>query len=509
MVGELILSGPVSDALKLRLSTRYSDMEGFFRNEAVPTPGLGGRNPLERDVTPATDLVLRGTALFDPNDTYHARLKVNYEDLDITGPNPASQIVYCPDGTNGVPPLNIAFIGQDDCKLDKTIYLSWPDPAFFPGISNNGVPFFGYDQVLASLDQDIKLNDSWTLTSLTGYHELNEDYLFVASVISASTILMSDSAFETDQFTQEFRLTSDYADSPLNYMVGAFYQNANQKAIVHLRGNTFFRLPATLQQVNHDIDIEAISLFGQAKWNINPQLELAVGARWTDEERNDTQTNFNPGSGPRTCPDPGPKGRVRSHRAGSNIDVQAHRRPDVVRRIQDRSQVRLVQRRRLCAANVADLVRRRRGRRWRNRPEGSVDGPVFGECRALLLRIQQPPGRGERDQRRNGSPATSYSNAASAEVYGVDFDASYAPENVAGLTLSTALAYNHARYVSFPNAPCGNGETIPQGCDQVLNPTTGRYTSQDLSGEPLVRAPEWSGYVGFDYQRPVGAGHEF
>ncbi len=75
-----------------------------------------------------------------------------------------------------------------------------------------------------------------------------------------------------------------------------------------------------------------------------------------------------------------------------------------------------------------------------------------------------------------------------------------------GLRVQAAVNYNHARYGSFPNAPCGNGQTIGQGCDQLLNPTTGRYSAQDLAGKALVRAPEWMGTLGFTYDLPLSAG---
>jgi iron complex outermembrane receptor protein len=91
-------------------------------------------------------------------------------------------------------------------------------------------------------------------------------------------------------------------------------------------------------------------------------------------------------------------------------------------------------------------------------------------------------------------------------VKGIEADLSYRPEFANGLTLSAAANYNRARYTKFPNAPCGNGQTIAEGCNQLFNPTTGRFTSQDLGGRPLVRAPDWSLYGAFDYQMPIGHG---
>ena len=96
-------------------------------------------------------------------------------------------------------------------------------------------------------------------------------------------------------------------------------------------------------------------------------------------------------------------------------------------------------------------------------------------------------------------------NAASANVEGVDFDVTYSPPRIEHLTLQGAFNYNRSRFREFNNAPCGNGQTIGEGCDQLRNPATGRFTSQDLAGQPLVRAPDWTASLGFDYETPIGS----
>src|SRR5690606_16898846 len=52
-----------------------------------------------------------------------------------------------------------------------------------------------------------------------------------------------------------------------------------------LLGNTAYGLPTYLNKGFQTIDVEARSVFGQVIWNLTPNLELAGGARWTDEER--------------------------------------------------------------------------------------------------------------------------------------------------------------------------------------------------------------------------------
>src|SRR5262249_32845130 len=92
---------------------------------------------------------------------------------------------------------------------------------------------------------------------------------------------------------------------------------------------------------------------------------------------------------------------------------------------------------------------------------------------------------------------------AAAEVYGVDFDFSFNPRAIDGLTIGGAVNWNHARFTDFPNAQCYSGQSIPQGCNDNLNTATGRYTAQDLTGNPLIRAPEWQINGTIDYELPV------
>ncbi|RYG03699.1 MAG: TonB-dependent receptor, partial [Caulobacteraceae bacterium] len=127
-----------------------------------------------------------------------------------------------------------------------------------------------------------------------------------------------------------------------------------------------------------------------------------------------------------------------------------------------------------------------------------------------------------------GLPKLSTENAGAARVYGVDFDVSYQPREIEGLSLRAAVNWNKAKFTSFVGAPCAGGQTFAEGCNltpRPLNPAdnfdayalaagihfddpvTGDpfvYSAQDLSGTPLPRAPEWQASFGIDYELPVG-----
>jgi iron complex outermembrane receptor protein len=503
-VGELILSGPVSDTLKLRLATRYSDQDGWFRNATIASPALGGMTPTNRRISPERSLILRGTALFDPTDAYSARLKVNYSRDKVDNATPA-QIAYCPDGTGAAPGVNIPFIAGDDCKLDKNIHTAWFLPSAYPNIRNGGVPFADTRQAFGTLEQNLKVGEGLTLTSVTGGYTMTQHVLYPGGTAEAAVSIGTDNNFNLRDFTQEVRLTSDYA-GPTNFTLGAFYERGLQKNFVTLRGDTAIRLPALLQSVTNTIDIRSFSLFGQVRFKPTPELEIAPGVRWTHEKRTHEELNFNPGSGPLgrvNLPDP----NLDSNNVSPELTVTYTPSDDLT--------VFGAFKTGFKSGSFNTIQFTAPGARAAFNPEKVKGGEVGVKGRALDRRLRfnlagyyyhytgLQVGANELT---NGTIALRTINAASANVKGVDFDVSYAPEGLDGLSLYAAVNYNRARYGSFSNAPCGNGQTLAQGCNQLLNAATGRLTSQDLSGRRLVRAPTWSGNVGFDYDAPIRSG---
>lgn len=509
--GEVIASGPVTDSLGLRLAMRYSDKDGFFRNvvDAAETAGIlnpltsGSIDPLDRRVTPTKDLLIRGTALLDTGSGFSSRLKISYQNMQQDGTWPALQGTNCPEGTGGIPPLNIQFIG-DNCRLDRNIAAAWPDPSVWDSsLRNNAKPFNNLEQLLVSVENNLQITDELHLNLLSGYYTAEQNYLYLAGFATIIP-LVADSDFLTDQMTQEVRLTSSF-DSPMNFVVGGFLQKAQQKTRVKLAGNPAVGFPALSQVNHHMIDIDSLSVFGQLIWKITPELEFAPGARWTDETRKHRQINFLASSGPL-----GESDLLDPRVSSSNVSPEAT----------------------LTWTPTNDLTvfaAYKTGFK-----SGSFNGTIFADPTTAASFGDEKVKGGELGLKTrlaggqiNFNAAGYYYrysdlqvgageirgqeiinrtlNAASADVYGVDLDASYAPYSLPGLKLQAAVNYNHARYASFPNAPCGNGQTEAEGCNQLMNPMTGTFTAQDLKGRRLVRAPSWMGTLAADYTLPVGS----
>ncbi|WP_336969906.1 TonB-dependent receptor domain-containing protein [Sphingobium aromaticiconvertens] len=88
-------------------------------------------------------------------------------------------------------------------------------------------------------------------------------------------------------------------------------------------------------------------------------------------------------------------------------------------------------------------------------------------------------------------------NAGSAEIYGIDADASFRASD--DLTLTMGAAWLHARYDAFPNASLVEMPTDPD-FDGVLDGRT------DVSGQRMIRAPKFTVNGLIDYHHDFDAG---
>ena len=138
----------------------------------------------------------------------------------------------------------------------------------------------------------------------------------------------------------------------------------------------------------------------------------------------------------------------------------------------------------------------------------------------------------------SGLPILQTLNAARAKIYGIEADFNYRPAEAPGLELFGALNYNHSRFTSYPNSPCVSGDLYSEGCNRLPAPSDAvgafraptatdpgnlppgvtvaslptalqggapfRYTAEDVSGTPLVRAPDWTATAGIHYELPIG-----
>ncbi|VWX48240.1 TonB-dependent receptor [Novosphingobium sp. 9U] len=528
--GEAIVSGPVTDTLGLRLAVMYQDDGGYFRNRAVPAPGTGAVDPADRFGQTRT-LYLRGTALFEPSSDLKVRLKANYTRDKGKGGAPF-QLKSCPEGTFAYAGVPFYGVGED-CKPDRTLYAVDLDPDTFIGVVNGGHPFTNIRQFFGTLEVDYPLQPSLDLTWISGYYDLKSDAMIGGTYAGqAASVIVAQKHFTRREFTQELRLNSDYA-GPLNFTAGAFYQRATVKNDIDLLGNTSFLFPAVLGMGNHDVGIKSLSAFGQLRLRVAPRFEISGGVRFTNEKRHDNAETIDvfgvydgaPGS---TVFPALP--RLNTSNWSPELTLTWTATDDLTLFGSVKQGYKSGSYNLIVPANPGDdnsfgdekVQGGEVGLKYRFADRQVFVNLAFYYYKYAGLQV------GANEAAQGGLPRIRTVNAGSAKSYGIDSDATYKPQGIAGLSFTGAVSWNIAKFTKFLGAPCAGGQTIAQGCNSdpvpvtdpadiaagyySIDPATGgpvRFQGQDLSGAALPRAPRWQVSLGADYEAPVTSGLVF
>ncbi len=303
------ISGPISDTLGIRVAAQYNDIDDFIDLQPG-TPAANG------DTRSAKNFVGRVTLDWEPTDNFDANLKLQYVRNENDGAISHGDI-FC--GANGVADPIVLFGGAIsvdpgyDCNaFDQRQFLpdaaaavsaSIPTPSL--AVGRNGVPFGETETLFGRLRFDVGLSDALTLTSVTGYLDLDSTdydcYSYGGQVPDGSGgfapfgVGCSDPNNQLEQYSQELRLTSDF-DGPLNFMVGAFYESREfvfdtaelAANIAILFGPDPITGFTTDYDRRHETGTDAYSIFGSVIFDITDQLELSGGVRYTDESKTNT-----------------------------------------------------------------------------------------------------------------------------------------------------------------------------------------------------------------------------
>jgi iron complex outermembrane receptor protein len=331
-VVEAGISWSAGDQWAFRIAGRRQDMQGgFLKNTARPindnplTPGAPDGNPTHYlgeptrgasyDDFPGQEQdVVRFTTVWEPTDTFAANLKIFYSDSKQN--DAGNTVLYaCADGP-GAHPYYLGFPDLTQTCPDKEPKLK-RNGALPPASVANNAPgldaskdFYNkLNNAIQTLELTWDVNDEFTLTSVSAHWDYrhreytNYDYTSYAVVVS-------EQGESGESWTQELRLQSGF-DGPLNFMVGAFYEDMERdlNAPVQILPNSFFPhatdpsdplFPVSIpntdpsspyygSSINYhqrwDNNIESWSAFGSVDWDINDQLTLSGGARYSHEER--------------------------------------------------------------------------------------------------------------------------------------------------------------------------------------------------------------------------------
>ncbi|WP_354695934.1 TonB-dependent receptor [Elongatibacter sediminis] len=518
---EVIVSGPISDTWSGRLALRASDMaDGYFDNLAIATPitsfDVATGDLIEHVQQPhgggmpgTSERTLRGTLLWEPTDRFFANIKATLSSREDDSNAWNMAPVACGNGT-GFTQVN----PEVPCREEFDVYVPNAPDGFagaLPGMKEDGSSFNDYEAWSLTAILEYAL-ESATITSIFNYNSSQNRWGLGQNVHSPTSFIAATQDSQLDVFSNETRVAWDVSDS-VDILVGAYYQNSKRD---HDQAAAFAPIedssqPGDLRYTSYikpsTVDGETLSLFGQVKWKIVPDLELAVGARYIHED--------NEGFVVQSFVLPALQGLFPQDLPLSADQSFSETTPEVTLTYFLNDNVTLYGGYKsayksggfsasaliVAATTIDDVL---------FDPE-TADGFMFGVKSTWLnnqLRVNAEMYRTEyKDLQVDFFNSDTFqfitTNAGKALVEGVEVNVDYAPAQVPGLILNGAVVYNDATYEDFI-APCYTGQSIAAGC----NTTFGAGKGQDLSGSPTAVAPKWTSSIGGVYSFDIGSGLE-
>jgi iron complex outermembrane receptor protein len=225
--------------------------------------------PLVEDTDFYTSKDIRGRLLLTPADDLEIDLRASWSDLDGGAVMDASMPPGDPANDSAEVSPRSDILGRSERTIkDATAKIDW-----ITGIG--------------------------TLTSITGYTDLDEDYYgdldfcnpvdCPAGFFGLGPQADQQQILGVKMLSQELRLTSP-DDQPVRWIAGAFYINTERD--LETIGNLLlpgFALPIITSSESNDND--AYSVFGQVDWDILPDTTLSTSLRYDEDQREQTDVS--------------------------------------------------------------------------------------------------------------------------------------------------------------------------------------------------------------------------
>ncbi|MBT4520924.1 MAG: TonB-dependent receptor [Halieaceae bacterium] len=319
------LNLPINDNWSQRFAGFYSKRDGFVDNIYT------GNDIDDRDI-----FAFRSSTQWR-GDSTDATLVINYmeeDDSRMRGSN--QQCLKDPEGIIGCLPTGLADEGTNSHATVTGWLLgflgAFPYDDFASSIKPSDPrkqnldfePIYEVKDTIVSLEINHEMGDL-TLTSLTGYHnsefDARNDYDFtVASEVwpyEVTTNLGADGSFtaarafssdrsstDPEQWSQEFRLASDFSGD-WNFLLGAFwltYENENHYIVNSAALEAFGANPPSFfypepmppevrifDNNTRSFELDTKAIFGEVYWQASDKLSLTLGLRYTEEEKRSLQ----------------------------------------------------------------------------------------------------------------------------------------------------------------------------------------------------------------------------
>jgi len=502
---EGVVSGAIADNLMGRLAFTHSESGGYMENTALDTT-----EPVSRTTA------ARGTLLWQPTDELEVLAKYENGHSRTSGSN------YKVDAPGSWADLLGA--GDSQYQANDASKRSTSTPESKDTNSES-----------VTLNVNYSLGE-YELTSITGYSEYQYEDILDADQTSYE-VLNASLNQDFHQWSQEIRLTSPLG-SDVDFITGLFYQSTDLHHIK--RGNLNISdysatdpilafVPASQSDTEFDQQSETYAVFGSLTWHVNDVLHLTGGLRYTVEEKQaNRDLSFNDYESATPLADVYSPSAAPISGLGLNeydiavlglhqVSMYEHQ-VEGERRAEDVSPAVKVQydlfEDVMLYASISKAFKSggfsEAGLQGDDPGEYATSPTAFDfdEEEALSFEI------GGKTTLLDGAAKlnfalyrTEYSdlqvssfqgdvfvvgNAAEAISQGLEMDGTVRLSE--SLFVNASLAYLDATYGEYKNASCTAAQLSASvgGC------------SQDLSGQALTNAPEWSANISMDHMMPIG-----
>jgi outer membrane receptor protein involved in Fe transport len=519
---EAILSGPITETLGGRVAIRWGKQyDGLFDNLSTPqawstvdvaTGALGTATaPAGTDLTPGgEEFLVRATLSWDPSDSFSADLIVASTSSEFENSGSNYVIYNCPGGFSQVTGIPC----RDEFRISQNRF---PEVTrSLPYARDDGGLYNDYESYSITASLEYRFG-AFTLTSVTNWQQNDNSWACHCDFQQQDGAVYATELSEWRAVSEELRLLSDF-DFPVNFMLGFLFQDTDRDfgqwfGFLGLLNSAAPRPEYFAASVTKEgyTEGQTYSPFAQLLVDVTEDLEIAAGVRYTNEEKNSffVHPYLNPGVaalwregqplfGDQDFDDWSPEATI-TWRATPDLTLYGAYKTAY------KSGGFSISGLYSALGNIDDFL---------FAPE-TVEGGEIGVKSTLFdgqMRLNATAywytfENLQVDFFNSAVFAFTTLNAGEARTRGGEIETEFAPSFLPGLTLRGSVAFNDAEYRDFI-APCWGGQTIGQGCDQIVPGTTpppGVFNGQDISGRPTTVAPEWSLSYGIAYEGEIGA----
>ena len=277
---EGVVSGPIADKVRFRISGRRETADGWFKN-GLP----GGRDTFEKDF-----YGVRAQLEADVTDTLTGRLSFGYDRSPTHREGMYRSVAaYIVGGQPQLLPPDVDAYGTGPGN-DVTGYRN-PYSKFNKADFNSDVGYLRNKRISPTLYLVQELGGGATLTSISNYTRFSFNYQDDCDGGPVNFCIDRFSQ-KLDQYSQELRLNGKRG--PLIYTAGFYYLNTRQHSPLGFALPALSGTPFAFDNVDEVRQkTRSWALFGQAEYQLTDTLSATVGVRYTKEDKDfDSKTYF-------------------------------------------------------------------------------------------------------------------------------------------------------------------------------------------------------------------------